>query len=305
MTVAENVAFPLRRLRLGRPELGQRTKAMLEKVGLGAFADRYPHELSGGQQQRVALARALVARPRVLLFDEPLSALDANLRERLRLEIATLVREHGATAIYITHDQSEAFALGDEIAVLQDGEIVQRGAPEAIYGTPATPFVARFTGLSGTLEGRLLDAPVSVPGTVRVLLPTTGTRPIELAATALVPLPAGAAVQVLLRPTAPRICRPGTAAARLRAVVVERAYHGRGYDYVLALGEGLTLAGVFDRRPLQRGAAVAVYVDPAGALVFAADAARPVPPLAAPDAAPGAPPDVAGSWLMPTAEDRR
>jgi iron(III) transport system ATP-binding protein len=280
LTVSQNVAFPLRRRSLARSEGLARAAAMLEKVGLGPYGERYPHELSGGQQQRVALARALVARPGVLLFDEPLSALDANLRERLRVEIGTLSRDHGATAVYITHDQAEAFALGDEIGVLENGELVQIGAPETIYRTPVSPFVARFTGVSGTLHGRLLTGPRTCPGRGRVLIPSDDPRrQLELAATVLAPLPAGAAVQVLLRPTAARIVRHGARAASLRAVVRDGAYQGRGYTYVLEAGAGVTFTGIFDRRPFPRGQEVDVYIDPDTALVFGDDPHTPSPPL--------------------------
>ena len=129
---------------------------MLERVGLADFARRYPNELSGGQQQRVALARALIADTGLILCDEPLSNLDADLRERMRVEISSLVREAGATTVYITHDQAEAFALADHIGVLEEGVLVQAGTPEDVYHHPATPFVARFTGLAGELRVRVV-----------------------------------------------------------------------------------------------------------------------------------------------------
>ncbi len=173
MTVAENVAFALRRRRTSKSEALSHARAMLERVGLHIHTARYPHELSGGEQQRVALARALVAKPGLMLFDEPLSSLDANLRERLRVEIGTLVREQGATAVYITHDQGEAFALGDEIGVLQSGRLIQHGTPEEIYRTPATPFVARFTGVAGTLQGYVQGPGPAGPGPVTVVVPST------------------------------------------------------------------------------------------------------------------------------------
>jgi iron(III) transport system ATP-binding protein len=282
MTVAQNVAFPLRRRSLSKPDAARRSKEMLDKVGLGSYGERYPHELSGGQQQRVALARALVARPGLLLFDEPLSALDANLRERLRVEIGALSREHGATAVYITHDQAEAFALGDEIGVLEDGNLVQVGPPEAIYRTPATPFIARFTGIGAALHGRLLTAPREYPGEGTVLIQSTDLgRQLKMSATVVAPLAPGAAVQVILRPPATRIIRRDARAAMLRTVVRDGAYHGRGYFYVLRAGDGLEFTGVFDRRRFERGDHVDIYIDPAGALVFAADATAPAPPLAA------------------------
>jgi len=153
LTVLGNVGYALRRRRLGSAEAGRQVREALGRVGLDDLAERYPHELSGGQQQRVGLARAIVARPALLLFDEPLSNLDADLRERLRVEIATTTRDTGSTAVYITHDQSEAFALADEIGILNDGRLEQVGEPEEIYHRPASIFVARFTGMSGQLTG--------------------------------------------------------------------------------------------------------------------------------------------------------
>ncbi|MBC3840074.1 ABC transporter ATP-binding protein [Streptacidiphilus sp. 4-A2] len=137
MTAAANVGYALRRRRPDRETSRLRVERVLERVGLGEHAEQYPHQLSGGQQQRVALARALVAEPGLLLFDEPLSNLDADLRERLRVEIATLTRESGATVVYITHDQAEAFALADEVGVLEGGRLVQLGAPRT--STTARP----------------------------------------------------------------------------------------------------------------------------------------------------------------------
>lgn len=273
MTVEENVAFALRRRRIGGREAGSRACAMLQRVSLADHRHRYPHELSGGEQQRVALARALVARPTLLLFDEPLSSLDANLREQLRIEIGTLVRDQGATAVYITHDQREAFALGDEIGILRAGRLVQRGTPEVIYREPATAFVAGFTGVSGILQGRVAGPGAGSTERVRVAVMTTeATRQLDLTATAMSPLKAGSGVQVMLRPTAVRICDPQARGADLRAVVRDGAYHGRGYDYVLELGPQVTVTGIFDRRRLVRGETVGLHLDPTGALAFEIDA---------------------------------
>src|SRR6185437_9072953 len=155
LTSLDNVAFALRRRHLPRSECRSRALVMLERVGLSEFAKRYPNELSGGQQQRVALARALIADTGLILCDEPLSNLDADLRERMRVEISSLVREAGATTVYITHDQAEAFALADVIGVLEEGVLVQSSSPEDVYQHPATPFVARFTGLAGEFPVRV------------------------------------------------------------------------------------------------------------------------------------------------------
>ncbi|MCL2417706.1 MAG: ABC transporter ATP-binding protein [Conexibacteraceae bacterium] len=293
MTVAENVAFALRRGRGGKGDPRKRSLEMLERVGLHLHAKRYPHELSGGEQQRVSLARALVGNPGLLLFDEPLSSLDANLRERLRIEIGTLVREQGATAVYITHDQSEAFALGDEIGVLQSGRMVQHGPPEAIYRNPATPFVARFTGLAGAFAGYVSGPGPAGPGPITVVVPSTDpARSLELAATAMSELAPGAPVQVMLRPTAARICRTGSRSAMLRGIVRDSAFHGRGYDYVIELGEGLQLTGVFDRRHFNRGDVVELFVKPEGSLVFADDEERGAPLLSGDAVVRAVPPSV-------------
>ena len=279
MSVQDNVRFALRRRRLARADSHSRAQSMLDRVGLAHKRDRYPHELSGGEQQRVALARALVGQPRLLLFDEPLSSLDASLRERLRIEIGTLVRECGASAVYITHDQGEAFALGDEVGVLQAGKLVQIGAPEEIYRRPAAAFVARFTGLAGSLGGRVLgagedeDLGRAVDGEdgvqrVRVAVPTDQPgRNLDLQATTTTQLAPGAAVEVLIRPTAVRVCGAGEAAS-LVGMVRDVAYCGRGYEYVIELGAGVELTGVFDARRLRRGERCGVMLDPQGCLVF-------------------------------------
>jgi ABC-type Fe3+/spermidine/putrescine transport system ATPase subunit len=270
LTALGNVGYALRRRRLPAAEARRRARAALERVGLAAYADRYPHELSGGEQQRVALARAVVAEPGLLLFDEPLSNLDADLRERLRVEIATLTRECGATAVYITHDQSEAFALADDIAVLDKGRLVQLASPETVYHRPATPFVARFTGLAGELPGTLLGADGET-ATVAVAGNTLAGRPVGEA------LP-GAPVSLLVRPAATHVRAVDPAgdagAAVLTGIVLDLAYRGRGYDHVVVTPAG-TLTSVFDPKPYARGAAVAVTLDVDGCFVYPTDSVEP------------------------------
>ncbi len=156
LTVLENVLFPLEMRRVAKDERRRRAEAALARVGLAGFAGRRPGALSGGQQQRVSIARALVAEPRVVLFDEPLSNLDRELRDELAGEIAALVRGLGLTAVYVTHDQSEAFALADRVAVMRTGRIVQLSAPEELVESPAHPEVADFLQL-GTLAEALRD----------------------------------------------------------------------------------------------------------------------------------------------------
>ncbi len=152
MTLAENVGFGLRMRGIGRSERARQAARALEQVGLGPLADRRPGQLSGGQRQRVALARALVIRPRLLLFDEPLSNLDAQLRDQLRTEIRAVLDEAGTTAIFVTHDQQEALALADRVALLRAGRIEQLGTPDDLYHRPATRFAAHFIGGCNLIE---------------------------------------------------------------------------------------------------------------------------------------------------------
>ncbi|MGK5682529.1 ABC transporter ATP-binding protein [Actinoplanes sp. URMC 104] len=168
LTALANVSFGLS-LR-GRSKSAARAGEMLELVGLGAFADRYPHQLSGGQQQRVALARALAIEPSVLLLDEPLSALDAKVRVQLRDEIRRIQTEVGTTTLFVTHDQEEALAVADRVGVMRAGRLEQLAAPADIYLTPATPFVAEFVGLSNRLPGTVIGNEVEVLGTRLPLL---------------------------------------------------------------------------------------------------------------------------------------
>jgi iron(III) transport system ATP-binding protein len=157
LTVFENVAYGLRARRIAPEALIRRTREALDLVELEGLAARMPGQLSGGQQQRVALARALVIRPRLLLMDEPLSNLDARLRVTMRTEIRRIQRELGITTIYVTHDQEEALAISERLAVMAGGRIEQAGTPWAIYTQPGSPAVARFVGLSNVLEGRVVE----------------------------------------------------------------------------------------------------------------------------------------------------
>ncbi len=156
MTVAENVAYGLTLRKLDRAVIARKVAGILATTRLDALADRYPGELSGGQQQRVALARALIVEPETLLLDEPLSNLDANLREEMRFEVRRLHDEYRYTTVYVTHDQSEAMTTADLIAVMNGGKIEQAGSPEEIYDRPRSEFVARFIGSSNVLQGTQL-----------------------------------------------------------------------------------------------------------------------------------------------------
>ncbi len=157
MSVFDNIAYGLQVQKLGRREIGERVERSMELMGLTGMGARKPHELSGGQQQRVALARALVMEPKVLLFDEPLSNLDAKLREQMRIEIRSLQQRLGITTVYVTHDQAEAMSLSDRIAVMNAGRLEQIGPPSEIYRRPASAFVADFIGRANFIKSRVLN----------------------------------------------------------------------------------------------------------------------------------------------------
>lgn len=177
MTVAQNVAYPLEIRRVARDEIADRVAEVLKLVGLGDMADKLATQLSGGQQQRAALARAIVSRPRLLLFDEPLSNLDLKLREQMRIELKRIQNEIGITSIYVTHDQSEALVMSDEIIVMSKGRIEQRGAPHEIYMRPVNGYVSNFIGVANLLKGRVVK--VTGPGK-GVVETAEGGAPIEV-----------------------------------------------------------------------------------------------------------------------------
>src|SRR6266702_1871226 len=192
MTAAKNVVFPLKMRRFPKQDINARAERMLELVGLRRFADRYPRELSGGQQQRVALARGLVFNPDVLLLDEPLGALDKNLREQMQVELKRIHREVGITMIYVTHDQTEAMTMSDRVAVFCNGKVEQVGSPLDVYNRPANRFVGEFIGDSNFLAGRVDP---SRPDWVEL----AGIGPVRVAPKGQAPMPAGD-VDLMIRP---------------------------------------------------------------------------------------------------------
>ena len=211
MTVADNVGFGASKPTKGA-DLKARVEALLRTVGLEGFDRRRPHELSGGQQQRVAIARALATEPRILLLDEPLSALDPMIRDQLRAELKALQRRLGVTTVMVTHDQAEAMAVADTIAVMRAGRIEQVGSPETIYQEPANLFVAAFVGAANVLEGR-----ISAPGAVRLW------DGVEVPADTRSNNP-GASVLAAIRPESVRLAQPGETG--LTAKVVDRRFAG-------------------------------------------------------------------------------
>jgi len=248
MTVARNVAFGLQRW--PRERRAARVAEVLELVDLGRHAQRYPHELSGGEQQRVAIARALAAQPHLLLLDEPLSNLDAELRAGMRVELRRVLKAAGITGVMVTHDQEEAFAIADRVAVFSQGQLCQVGAAEEIYHAPACRFVADFVGEAGFLRG-------SVSG-CRVLT--------EIGEFDGDGWPSGTTVEVMLRPSDLRL-QPGPDG---EAVVVARHFRGADNAYDVRLPSGTLLrCSLPGAQPLPVGARVRVEPVSARAVAFA------------------------------------
>ncbi|MGD0945161.1 MAG: ABC transporter ATP-binding protein [Acidimicrobiales bacterium] len=243
MNALDNAAFGLEVRKVPAAQRRARAGELLDLVGLTGLAERFPHELSGGQQQRVALARALCAEPRLLLLDEPLSALDAKVRAQLRDEIRRIQLEFGITTLFVTHDQEEALSMSDRVGVMRTGRLEQLGTPAEVYSHPTTDFVAQFVGSVSRLPGEIVG-----PGTVSVL----GSRlPVPNVASA--ELPSGSAVDVLVRPESIRI-RPS---ADGPAVVVRAAFFGASVRVVAVLPGGVEVASTLS--------AADSYALPAGA----------------------------------------
>jgi iron(III) transport system ATP-binding protein len=267
LSVRDNVAYGLASARRPRAEVSSRVDELVALVGLEAHGDKYPAQLSGGQQQRVALARALALRPALLLLDEPLSALDAQVRARLRGELRGLQRRLGVTTIMVTHDQEEALTMSDRIAVMRDGRFEQVGTPTEIYARPETPFVADFVGRMNFLSGELrTPSAVEVDGlTLQLETP--------------VALPRGAAVTVCLRPEDLAVRWPAGPAANLLPATVERLeFLGSYWAATLVAGPGLLLAAdlsMADVRELglEPGRRLEVQLPPARLRVFPRGAA--------------------------------
>ncbi len=254
LTVLQNVAFGLRGM--SRAERLRRAHEILDRVGAGELAGRFPHELSGGEQQRVALARALAPRPSVVLLDEPLSSLDPELRRRMREELRRLLKVEGSTAIVVTHDQEEAFALADRIGVLSRGRLWQVGPPEEIYHAPACRFVADFVGEADFLPGRVRD---HVARTELGDFPCNG-------------LPEGALVEVMVRP-ADLAVEPD---ADGPAMVVGRRFRGPETLYEVRLASGRVVrCRVSGDAGLKLGTRVRVRATTPRVVVFPAEAGEP------------------------------
>jgi iron(III) transport system ATP-binding protein len=258
MTVAQNVAYGLRFKRtLTRAGREAKVSEILRVVQLGGYEHRYPGELSGGQQQRVAVARALVVEPEILLLDEPLSNLDANLREEMRFEIRRLHEAFGITTLYVTHDQAEAMVISDRIAVLQRGRVAQVGTADELFHQPRTRFVAEFIGKTNVVDGVAVAADHVAHGAITLRVADAGLTP-------------GVPVAVSIRPHQIELVAPADAGS-LRGTVQRVSFLGEAVDYQVAVADSdvvvrVTASSLERRRP---GDVVGLRIDPTACVVLA------------------------------------
>ncbi|TPJ62185.1 ABC transporter ATP-binding protein [Mesorhizobium sp. B2-7-1] len=265
-TVFDNVAFGLKYRNVAKPEIKRKVGQALDMVRLPGSEKKLPSQLSGGQQQRIALARAIVFEPQVLLLDEPLSALDANMREEMRVEIKKIQKETGITAIFVTHDQEEALSMSDRIVVMNAGSAEQIGTPEEVYERPATAFVANFLGKANMLSGTVSRSggPTTVKlasgQTVNVLAPK--------------PLAQGSAVTVVVRPQ--KLSVVGTSANRLPGQVVSASYLGGSAIYEVDIGgkTNIRANAPIDGRVRREGEAIELGFDPNDCVLLDEDGRR-------------------------------
>jgi len=269
MTVDQNVAYGLRFGGAPKADRERRVRDILRAVQLEGYGGRYPGELSGGQQQRVAVARALVVEPEILLLDEPLSNLDANLREEMRFEIRRLHELFGITTLYVTHDQAEAMVISDRVAVLQHGRVVQIGTAQELFDRPRTRFVAEFIGRTNLIDGVAEETDSVVRGALRLRVAAGELR-------------RGEAVAISIRPHQIELRPPTTSPAGgdgenvLRGTVLRASYLGDGVDYQVQLADGDTILRVAGPTPLRvrPGESVSLRIPAAACIPLPAEDTR-------------------------------
>jgi spermidine/putrescine transport system ATP-binding protein len=259
-SVAENVAFGLRMQGLARDVILQRVGEALEQMNLSSFSKRRVTDLSGGEQQRVALARALAPRPRLLMLDEPLGALDRALKTQLLSDLRHLLRNSGIPAIYVTHDQEEAFALADRMVLLSEGIVAQAGSPDVVYNHPVSPWVAQFMGQTNLVSGRVMGKnPLRVE---------TGLGCFQAERTGDNLLEVGQVVRLLFRPGGARLAQTARDRALLRGTAQDVVFRGDGYRLELRVADGQVFTFLIDRS-VPVGEAVQLELAPEGILAFA------------------------------------
>ena len=261
MKVFSNVVYGLKLKRLPRKEINEKAQQVLAMVGLDGLEDRYPAQLSGGQQQRVALARALVGNPKVLLLDEPLSNLDAKLREELRFEIKSLVRRMGITSVYVTHDQAEAMVISDRIVVMESGNVVQTGTAQEIYAKPANKFVADFIGTMNFMPAEVIEV---LPDAGGVHVRTEFSDQILCKISGNTVTSAGEKVYASIRPEDVEVfIEPPEAKENLfKGTIAHRAYLGNFLYFFVNVNDTMIRVQVPHHLPQEEGQDIFLYLNP-------------------------------------------
>ncbi len=267
MKVYNNIVYGLKLQKLSKQEIKEKAQKVLELVGLDGLEDRYPSQLSGGQQQRVALARALVGNPKVLLLDEPLSNLDAKLREELRFEIKSLVRRMGITSVYVTHDQAEAMVISDRVAVMESGNVVQIGLPEEIYEKPANRFVADFIGTMNFISGEIAEV---VPDSNEVYVRTEFIDKMLCTQPDSQVLKTGEKVYASIRPEDVEIFAqsPESKENLFKGTIAHKAYLGNFLYFFVSVNDTMIRVQVPHYVPHEEGEELYLFLNPKKCMVL-------------------------------------
>jgi ABC-type Fe3+/spermidine/putrescine transport system ATPase subunit len=267
MKVFSNIVYGLKLKKIPKTKIREQAKQVLELVGLTGLEDRYPAQLSGGQQQRVALARALVTNPKVLLLDEPLSNLDAKLREELRFEIKSLVRRMGITAVYVTHDQAEAMVISDRIAVMEGGNVVQIGNPQEIYKNPANRFVADFIGTMNFISGEVVQF---LQDTNQVLVRTEFSDKMVCMTPDGTVVSAGSQVYASIRPEDVEVFAepPKTTTNVFKGTIAHKAYLGNFLFFFINVNGTMIRVQVPHHLPQEEGQELYLFLNPQKCMVL-------------------------------------
>ncbi|MGD8272524.1 MAG: ABC transporter ATP-binding protein [Desulfobacterales bacterium] len=267
MKVFSNIVYGLKLQKIPRTKIREQAQQVLELVGLTGLEDRYPAQLSGGQQQRVALARALVTNPKVLLLDEPLSNLDAKLREELRFEIKSLVRRMGITAVYVTHDQAEAMVISDRIAVMDSGNVVQIGNPQDIYQEPANRFVADFIGTMNFMTGEIVDV---MEKENAVLVRTEFSDQMMCTSPDIEAAIPGASVYASIRPEDVEVSTEPPQATEnvFKGKIVHKAYLGNFLFFFVSVNDTMIRVQAPHHLPQDEGQDVFLYLNPQKCMIL-------------------------------------
>jgi iron(III) transport system ATP-binding protein len=267
MKVFNNIVYGLKIQRMSRQQINEKAQKVLELVGLDGLEDRYPSQLSGGQQQRVALARALVSNPKVLLLDEPLSNLDAKLREELRFEIKSLVRRMGITSVYVTHDQAEAMVISDRIAVMDSGNVVQIGTAQEIYIKPANRFVADFIGTMNFMPGEIVQV---LQDTDQAYVHTEFSEKMVCKMPGSTAATPGSKVYASIRPEDVEVfTEPPQATENVfKGTIAHKAYLGNFLFFFVSVDETMIRVQVAHHMPQEEGQELYLFLDPQKCMIL-------------------------------------